>query len=179
MATAPAFLCSHHNRTFFLFGESLLFPNIFMYGTLDRAKTFSSCLRAFLSKQIRIVRFLSLFLGIYVIMLCNISVLLLTAFGRLPTAANAVCDGSRLVMNLGLFQDRSGLSRGCGGVFACTLCALDSRPERFCWGHHAGGSPGFHPRQRRPVRHTPKADHPKTPESHPLLRVQQAGSFAG
>lgn len=51
-----------------------------MYGTLDRAKTFSSCLRAFLSKQIRIVRFLSLFLGIYVIMLCNISVLLLTAF---------------------------------------------------------------------------------------------------
>lgn len=67
-----------------------------MYGTLDRAKTFSSCLRKFLSKQIRIVRFLSLFLGIYVIMLYNIPVLLLTAFGRLPTAANAVCDGSRL-----------------------------------------------------------------------------------
>ena len=96
MAAVPAFLRGRHDRTFFLFGESLLFPNIFMYGTLDRAKTFSSCLRAFLSKQIRIVRFLSLFPGIYVIMLCNISVLLLTAFGRLPTAANAVCDGSRL-----------------------------------------------------------------------------------
>lgn len=95
-----------------------------MYGTLDRAKTFSSCLRAFLSKQIRIVRFLSLFPGIYVIMLCNISVLLLTAFGRLLTAANAVRDGSRLVTNLGLFQDRSGLSWGCSGVLALACSVL-------------------------------------------------------
>lgn len=132
-----------------------------MYGTLDRAKTFSSCLRAFLSKQIRIVRFLSLFPGIYVIMLCNISVLLLTAFGRLLTAANAVCDGSRLCDEPRSFSRpfRSvlGMQWGFG---TCMLCALDSRPERFCWGHQAGGSPGFHPRPRRPDRHTPKSRPP-------------------
>lgn len=94
-----------------------------MYGTLDRAKTFSSCLREFLSKQIRIVRFLSLFPGIYVIMLCNISVLLLTAFGRLLTAVNAVCDGSRLCDEPRSFSRpfRSVLGMQWGFALACSV----------------------------------------------------------
>ena len=91
-----------------------------MYGTLDRTKTFSSCLRKFLSKQIRIVRFLSLFLGIYVIIPYNILVLLLTAFSGVRHGP--VYPVQRLPHRLGGRNSAVSVQsecRGDGGLYPC------------------------------------------------------------